>query len=429
MLRIGCGPGEVGPYDYAIRSRDESNRLTPSRWCRPQCAMRPCVRARGFGAHPATANHLKMSPTRAADPYVARSGANLAAFGKAGGAQHDLESHALRYELLIVKEPYVVDSGDMNPANSDKAGPQPVPDSYVPKSVNADATPPPTTGAHDDPEPEPYWLRKRPTVSGPNTDQKPYLHRWQYVLAFVGVVIAAVVALAVGFAAKSNAPEPPSQPQGPDSGVPSVVAQEPSSREYKESSVTGGWGPPRNTYTNASPSPVADLNSITDATWGDTRQFVQCKVEGRPAESTGTHIVVQDPAVVNVTVWIENSSTVLGQDVTDARMRLALPEGPVDDPGINVVLSGHGTAIKEVWSGCKFFSREKLAVYLIPGSGAGELSRGGHGVYEKDVPMSDLILRGKELLPGVDGLEPGRIPANPSVYGIVRFSLLVQPAD
>jgi hypothetical protein len=280
-----------------------------------------------------------------------------------------------------------------------------------------------------------------PTDNKPSQEKKPYLHRWGVIVSIAGICVTVIGIIVTSIWAYANYRHKDSTPSsaqgGPNSGLPSVSAPEssqPSSndgtRGYVNSTIDGGWGPDRPKFTMNDPSPRATLNSIVDElSWGDTRQFVQCNVAGRPAGAAGSAIAVDGASIVDVTVWIENSSTKPGQDIKNARMRLDLPTGPVDDPGIEVTISGDAAAVPSVTAGCKLYGRQKMVVALDPASGKGDLSGGGAGKYVNDVPISDDVLRGDEPLPAVDGKPPGVIPANAWAYGILRFSLLIQPAE
>jgi hypothetical protein len=275
------------------------------------------------------------------------------------------------------------------------------------------------------------------SVSGTNSsesgpDKKPYLHRWSVVVPIVAMVVAGTIATYVGLRPKESQPAP-NLPLA--SGLPPGVALAPEAailppgtRQYVNSTVTGGWGPQREMFTYKSTPGYPVLNSISDMpTWGDTRDFVSCRVNSKPIETGGSTIAITRASTVTVFIKILNSSAKPGADLTNVKMELLLPEGPVDDPGVGVILSADNSPIESVWGGCVLQSRTRLVVALEPNSGLGSLSRGGAGNYEYDVPVADAVIRGEDLLPPVDGAAPGVVPANGAVYGTIRFTLLVQP--
>jgi hypothetical protein len=253
------------------------------------------------------------------------------------------------------------------------------------------------------------------TQSG-GPEQKPILHRWSVVVTILGIVVAATVAVVLSF----RGPEP--DPKLFDNEAAAEVNSE-SERSYASSSTTGGWGPERPTFTTKDTSPTAVLNSITDnSNWGDTRQFTLCK---KTSDSNYENVIaVPDAAEVQVQVFVDNASTRSGQDIRNARAELLLPKGVADDPAIGVQISGEGSAIRAVWSGCRFLTSAPSVVSLKPGS---VYARTGSRDAPEERPVSDGVITGAALMPATLGGPEGVIPASSHAYGYLTFSVLVQP--
>lgn len=247
------------------------------------------------------------------------------------------------------------------------------------------------------------------------SEPKPFLHRWSVIAPAVGVAITACVALTVGFCA----PKSSTNTGDPKSTNPSGV------RQYSASPDLGGWGPDREMFPGNSPSTYAVLNSINDSpSWGDERQFVACKRADSDEKYGWSSVAARGLTEIVVTTWIENASSIPGQDVTNATMQIVLPEHAADDPSVGVYLNSPTSRIKQVWSGCRILTDLPSVVSVKPGSVSATT---GSSDAPEEHQLGDGVLYGTELLPGTQGGAAGVIPASVHSYGIVRFTLVVQP--
>jgi hypothetical protein len=183
-----------------------------------------------------------------------------------------------------------------------------------------------------------------------------------------------------------------------------------------------GWGPLRTMYSINEPSRTAAFDSFTDepAPITDERDFVKCGIAGQQLSSYAGEIpIYASETYVGVSVWINNASTVPGQEILRAWMSLQLPSEPAHDPAVNVQL--HGDNVATVWDGCRLQTGGRVIVEYVPGS----------AVVQPVVdpmapqPVRDEVIRSHEFLPGMQGSDSGVIPTGATPYGYIAFGLRV----
>ncbi|MFD4788333.1 hypothetical protein ACFWN1_14985 [Streptomyces sp. NPDC058459] len=135
---------------------------------------------------------------------------------------------------------------------------------------------------------------------------------------------------------------------------------------------TAGWGPGRKTYSVNSPPPYAVFNSITDqSTYGDERQFLQCRDKDR--DDWSMKIAAEDDHVYICWAWFANDVAPNfdqgnpAAQLQNVRIRISTPKNqPVYNPHISAYLMADNAAT--IWASCNFVAEKPVHLYYVPRS-------------------------------------------------------------
>ena len=190
------------------------------------------------------------------------------------------------------------------------------------------------------------------------------------------------------------------------------------------------WGPARPTFTVASPAPHITFNSITDAEFGDERNFVLVRGANEGPADWRSRVDVRESGEYIIRIFVHNNAADgLGLVATGTRIASNVPQyGWVNRAQVDGLISADNASPRAVWSHVVFASAERrFQIEFIAGSAVyynNSNLPGGTRLPDSIIsPTGTLIGYG----PNMDGNVPGCFQY--SGYALYRVRITVEDPE
>ena len=205
------------------------------------------------------------------------------------------------------------------------------------------------------------------------------------------------------------------------------------SQNYAYSSLGGGWGPERTTYTMAEPAHQAVFNSITDnAAIGDERDFV--RIAEKNAGTTYTsELIIRPNKQYSVFIYFHNNASSTFNDKDHNRVGFAantkvssfFPSalGAGERQAVFGCISSENTNPKSVWDSAFITAAEDITLHYVPDSAK---IYNSHDANKSILPTS--LFSNEGTLIGTNKLN-GLVPGCDEYAGTIFYTIETIPLE